>query len=130
MAEQDGSERTVARVRRAPGADIVATVVASIAIALPLVFYLHQHVEILRLGYEIESLEGRRVELAERSRELRVKRMQSASFERVEHEAQVLGLAAPDPKDVYVASLPAGSSSDAPAARPATREPRMTARLE
>ena len=92
--------------RRQGGGDIAATVIASIAIALPLVFYLHQHVEILRLGYEIESLKERRVEIAERSRELRAERTQQASLARVEEQAALMGLAAPPPSSIYIASSP------------------------
>lgn len=117
-------------MRRRAAGDIAVTAIASVAIALPLVFYLHQHVEILRLGYEIESLKDRRVEIAERSRELRVKRSESATLARVEEQAALLGLAAPAPSDIYIArghEPPRGGSASV-----AERESmaRMTARLE
>ena len=123
-------EGKTAPVRRQAAGDIAVTAIASVAIALPLVFYLHQHVEILRLGYEIESLKGRRVEIAERSRELRVKRLEAASPARVEEQASLLGLVAPEPSDVYIArgtSLPCGEV--APVAEHESKA-RMTARLE
>ena len=110
--------------------DILVTAIASVAIALPLVFYLHQHVEILRLGYEIESLKDRRVEIAERSRELRVRRMESASLARVEEQASLLDLVAPEPTDVYIARGQAPSGEAAVPVAGGASKARMTARLE
>ena len=104
--------RVRATATRQGSADILATVIASIAIALPLVFYLHQHVEILRLGYEIESLKEHRVELAERSRELRVERTREASLGRVEAQAARMGLSAPEASSIYIASSPAAARGE------------------
>jgi hypothetical protein len=126
---QDAEAKT-ARVRRRDVGDIAVTAIASVAIALPLVFYLHQHVEILRLGYDIESLKDRRLEISESSRELRVKRMESASFARVEEQASLLGLVAPDPSDIYIArghALPRGGAAPVAESEPKAQ---MTARLE
>jgi hypothetical protein len=89
--------------RRRSASDLTTTVAASIAIALPLMFYLRQHVEILRYGYEIESLKERRAALAERSKDLAVERAEAASLPEVERRAEALGLVAPDPRDVFVA---------------------------
>jgi hypothetical protein len=106
------------------GSDVAVTVLASVAIALPLLFYLRQHVEILRYGYEIESLRERRAALVERTRELSAQRLESASLERVAEQAPSLGLVAPEPDHVLVATTGVGEV--------ARQEPagRMTARLE
>lgn len=108
----EGRRGTASGRRPTASGDMVATVVASVAIALPLVFYLHQHVEILRLGYEIESLKERRVEFAERSRELRAERTQQASLGRVEAQARLMGLEAPPASAIYIARSPASSREE------------------
>jgi uncharacterized protein HemX len=89
--------------RKGGASDLTVTVLASIAIALPLAFYLKQHVSILRYGYEIESLQEQRAQLDERSRELRAERSQAASLGTVEARAAELGLAPPQASDVYIA---------------------------
>lgn len=99
-------QRLVRRSQRSPASDLMVTVVASVSIALPLLFYLHQHVEMLRHGYEIEALEERRTALVERGRELEVARAEAASLSRVEEQARILGLEAPAPGDVYSAKGP------------------------
>ena len=106
------------------GSDVAVTVLASVAIALPLLFYMRQHVEILRYGYEIESLRERRAALVERTRELSAQRLESASLERVAEQAPSLGLVAPEPDHVLVATTGVGEVVNA---EPAGR---MTARLE
>ena len=58
------------RSRTGHVSDLAVTLLASVAIALPLVFYLNQHVEMLRYGYEIESLKEHRMVLVERQRHL------------------------------------------------------------
>src|SRR5687768_12988604 len=74
------------------GSDLAVTVLASFSIAVPLLFYLHQHVEMLRYGYEIEALEQRKVALVERHRELMASRDRSSSLDRAEAQAAKLGL--------------------------------------
>ena len=91
--------------------------------------HLHQHVEVLRYGYEIESLQARRAELVERARQLGVERLQAASLERVESQAAASGLVRPGPGAVLVAA--GGTSRDgAPVAPSNGSTPRLTARLE
>ena len=97
-------------LRQQGSADILATVVASVAIALPLVFYLHQHVEILRLGYEIESRE--------------------ASLGRVEEQAALMGLSAPPASNIYLASSPMAAGGESATIAAAECEQSVVARLE
>ena len=128
---QQVQPRATSPVPRQHGSsDMVATVIASVAIALPLVFYLHQHVEILRLGYEIESLKERRVELAERSRELRVEKTQEATLSRVEDQAALMGLSAPSGSDIYLASSPVASCDESAPIAAAENGQSVVARLE
>jgi hypothetical protein len=110
--------------RKRAASDLTTTVLASIAIALPLMFYLRQHVEILRYGYEIESLKERRAELQEQSRELSIQRASAAALPEIERRAAALGLVAPAPSDVFVAV------EDGPNATPAGSTVPQTARLE
>lgn len=124
-ADAPKAARTPPPARRKSASDLATTVISSLAIALPLMFYLRQHVEILRYGYEIEALQDRRAELEERSRELAVERASAASLPDVERRARALGLVAPDPRDVFtVTGEPTTSAPTEPAAVP------MTARLE
>ena len=116
--------RPVPARRKRAASDLATTVLASVAIALPLMFYLRQHVEILRYGYEIEALKERRAELAEAARELSVQRASAAALPGIESRAAALGFVAPDPRDVYVAV------EDGPNATPGGSTVPVTARLE
>ena len=130
VVQEVQSRATSPAPRQHGSSDIVATVIASIAIALPLVFYLHQHVEILRLGYEIESLKERRVELAERSRELRIEKTREAGLDRVEEQAALLGLSAPSGSDIYLASSPVAACDESAPIAAAENGQSVVARLE
>lgn len=102
LTERHVEQRLERRPEREPIADLGVTVVASVSIALPLLFYLHQHVQVLRHGYAIEDLERQRVELVDRQRELTVAVADVSSLARVEDEARRLGLEAPRSTDVFV----------------------------
>jgi hypothetical protein len=95
--------------RREPsgGSDLAVTLLASVSIAVPLLFYLHQHVEMLRYGYEIEHLKERRAQLSDRRQELVAERAEGASLGRIEHQASLIGLVAPEPLAVYATGGPA-----------------------
>ncbi len=110
--------------RRRSASDLATTVMASIAIALPLMLYLSQHVEILRHGYEIEALQQQRAELTEQGRELDVTRAVAVSLPEIERRALALGLVPPPSTDVFTASE---SFHEGPAGAEVAA---MTARLE
>lgn len=95
-------QRLERHAAEAPVSDVAVTVLASVSIALPLLFYLHQHVQMLRYGYEIEALRVERTALVDRQRELEAEQARRASLGRVEEQARLLGLEAPRPADVYV----------------------------
>lgn len=102
MATADHVERVLVGGASRRSSDLVVTLLSALAIALPLVFYLSQHVEMLQYGYEIDALEERKVELQERRQRLRADRARSADLERLEVEAARLGLRAPSPEQVFV----------------------------
>jgi cell division protein FtsL len=100
MARRTKEQRLERRREHRAASDVAVTVMASVSIALPLLFYLHQHVEMLRTGYEIDTLKQRRELLVERQRQLRVERARRADLARIEEAAGKLGLRAPEPQDV------------------------------
>ena len=101
MARKAKEQRLERRGEHRAASDVAVTVMASVSIALPLLFYLHQHVEMLRTGYEIDSLRERREVLVERKRQLRAERAERSDLARIEEAAGKLGLRAPDPADVH-----------------------------
>lgn len=101
------------RPEAAGGSDLAVTLLASVSIAVPLLFYLHQHVEMLRYGYEIEQLKARRAELSDRRLELSAERAGRASLGRIEEQASLFGLVAPEPTAVYATGGPGPATEDA-----------------
>ena len=95
--------------------DLGVTVLACVSIAVPLLFYLHQHVQMLRYGYEIEALKQRKVALVERHRELQATRDRAARLDRVEEEASRMGLVASDVLPLDAVGGPEQGASDASA---------------
>ena len=123
MSDALGKTRGAA-ARPRSASDLATTVMASIAIALPLMLYLSQHVEILKHGYEIEALQRQRAELGEQARELALTRAVAVSMPEVERRALALGLVPPPSTDVFVVT--GVTTKDAPGADMAP----MQARLE
>ena len=101
MARKAREQKLERRDKHRAASDVAVTVMASVSIALPLLFYLHQHVEMLRTGYEIDSLQEHREVLVERERQLRAERAERSDLARVEEVAGKLGLRAPAPEDVH-----------------------------
>lgn len=66
-------------------------------------FYVWQHIQVVRLGYEIEQLKTERAALVQREKELMLKIARLKSPKRVEEIArQKLGLVAPAPSQIIV----------------------------
>ena len=103
MSEPTTSKRKTT-AKKKPVSDLATTVMAALAIALPLVLYLHEHVEILKYGYQIDALKQQQAQLQESARELSVESAQAASLPAVASKAAAMGLIAPAPQDVYVAA--------------------------
>jgi cell division protein FtsL len=65
-------------------------------VLLGVLFYVWQHIQVVRLGYEIEQLQGERIALLRREKELRVDLARLKSLRRVEEIARrQLGLTTP-----------------------------------
>jgi len=65
-------------------------------VLLGVLFYVWQHIQVVRLGYEIEQLQGERIALLRREKELRVDLSRLKSLRRVEEIARrQLGLTTP-----------------------------------
>lgn len=141
VLERRSREAAGRRTREAAGSDLAVTVVASLSIAAPLLFYLHQHVEMLRYGYAIESQKHERSRLVEKRRELQSERDRAASLGRVEEQATLIGLEPPPASAIYAVGGPSDEEEAEPsasarhetsgdAARPAASPRTRTARLE
>ncbi len=71
------------------------------AIVVPLLVYVWQRVDFIRLSYKVEALGKERQELVERNRQLTVERSLLLSPDRIERVARKqLGLSDPPPADV------------------------------
>jgi cell division protein FtsL len=65
-------------------------------VLLGVLFYVWQHIQVVRLGYEIEQLQGERIALIRREKELRFDLARLKSLRRVEEIARrQLGLTTP-----------------------------------
>lgn len=70
-------------------------------------FYVWQHVQVIRLNYQIERLDSERVSLIERERELTLELARLKSLKRVEGIARErLGMVTPDQGQLYIVSTP------------------------
>ncbi|MGH7369416.1 MAG: septum formation initiator family protein [Candidatus Methylomirabilaceae bacterium] len=76
--------------------DLVPSLCLGGLVLLGVLFYVWQHIQVVRLGYEIEQLQGERVTLLRREKELRVDLARLKSLRRVEEIARrELGLTTP-----------------------------------
>lgn len=81
--------------------DLLPPLVLGFFLLLGLLFYVWQHIQVVRLGYEIERLKGERTALLQRERELNLEVAQLKSLKRVEEIAKRdLGLTSPTPGQV------------------------------
>ncbi len=70
-------------------------------------FYVWQHVQVIRLSYQIERLNSERVSLVERERELTIELARLKSLKRVEGIARErLGMVTPGQGQLYIVSTP------------------------
>ena len=116
------------------------------AIAVPLLVYVWQRVEFLRMSYEVEELKRERQQLQEQNKQLGVERSFLLSPDRIERLARKeIGLVDPPPTDVRRVAVVdgrineigaqamaggdggatrGGAAAKAPAGRPSRRAPR------
>ncbi|PWB78272.1 MAG: hypothetical protein C3F08_08925 [Candidatus Methylomirabilota bacterium] len=81
--------------------DLLQTLLLGGVVLIVVLFYVWQHVQVIRLGYQVESLMGERAGLLQQQKELRVEVAQLKSLRRVEEMARrQLGLTGPKPGQV------------------------------
>ena len=118
------------------------------AIVVPLLVYVWQRVEFLRLSYDVEGLKKERLQLQEQNKQLGVERSFLLSPDRIERLARKeIGLVDPQPSDVRRVAVVDGrinevgaraatggdagaATPDTPARTPAARPPKGGARGE
>lgn len=90
------------RVRdRARARELRWLLIAAAATAVPLLMYVWQRVEFIRLSYHVEDLERQKQELVDMNERFKVERSHLRAPERVERIARrKLGLSNPQPGDV------------------------------
>lgn len=85
------------------GLDLLQSLVLGGAVLVVVLFYVWQHVQVVRLGYEVEYLAGERAALIQQQKELRLDVARLMSLRRVEEIARgQLGLTSPKSGQVIV----------------------------
>jgi cell division protein FtsL len=93
--------RLVKEKDRARARELRRLLLLGAAIVVPLLVYVWQRVEFLRVSYEVESLKRERQQLQEQNKQLTVERSFLLSPDRIERLARKeLGLVDPSPTDV------------------------------
>jgi cell division protein FtsL len=83
--------------------DLLQSLVLGGAVLVVILFYVWQHVQVVRLGYEVEYLAGERAALVQQQKELRLEVARLMSLRRVEEIARgQLGLTSPKSGQVIV----------------------------
>lgn len=83
--------------------DLLSSLAIGLLLLLGSLFYVWQHIQVVRLGYEIERLKAERAALAQREQELILEVAQLKSLKRVEEIARDrLGLTTPRPGQVVI----------------------------
>lgn len=93
--------RLVKEKDRARARELRRFLIYGAAIVVPLLVYVWQRVEFLRVSYQVEALKKERQDLQEKNKHLSVERSSLMSPDRIERMArQELGLVDPPPADV------------------------------
>ena len=83
--------------------DLLPSLCLGSLVLLGVLFYVWQHIEVVRLGYEIEQLQAERITLHRGEKELRFDLARLKSLRRVEEIARrQLGLTSPAPGQVVM----------------------------
>lgn len=134
--------RLVKEKDRARARELRRLLVCGAAIVVPLLVYVWQRVDFLRVSYEVEAMKNERQKLQEQNQQLTVERSFLLSPDRIEHLARKeIGLVDPAASDVRRVAVvdgrvnevrtraDAGSTQvDPPRAAPARRPPRARRR--
>ena len=90
------------RGRRRPGT-LLHTITYAFVLLAGILFYVWQHVQVVRLGYVIEHLKGERATLLQRHRELTLEIASLKSLKQVEERAhRDLGLRRAEPSQIVI----------------------------
>lgn len=83
--------------------DLLPSLLLGSLVLVGALFYVWQHIQVVRLGYQIEYLQGERADLMRQEKELRFEVARLRSLRRVEEIARhQLGLTSPRPGQVIV----------------------------
>lgn len=89
------------RVEQIRRFDLLPSLLLGIPVLLGALFYVWQHIQVVRLGYEVEYLTGERANLIRQQKELRFEVAKLRSLRLVEEIARgQLGLTSPKPGQV------------------------------
>jgi len=89
--------------------DLLPSLLLGSLVLLGVLFYVWQHIQVVRLGYEIEQLQTERLALVREQTELRFELARLSSLHRVEQIARgALGFASPRPGQVVLMEGPSG----------------------
>jgi cell division protein FtsL len=112
------NRRLVRERDRSRSRELLRFVLYGAGIALPLLGYVWQRVDFLRVSYKVERLEKRRQELSESNESLQVERAHLMDHGRIERMARKqLGMVDPPADGQRRVQVP-GDEPDAPAAKP------------
>jgi len=83
--------------------DLLQSLILGGAVLVVVLFYVWQHIQVVRLGYQVEDLAGERAALIQQQKELRFEAARLMSLRRVEEIARgQLGLTSPKAGQVLV----------------------------
>ena len=91
------------RVDRIRRFDLLHSILLGGLVLAGVLFYVWQHIQVVRLGYQIEHLQGERIALIRQQKELRFEVARLKSLRRVEEIARrPLGFTSPGPGQVIL----------------------------
>ncbi len=91
------------RVDQIRGFDLLHSILLGSLVLVGVLFYVWQHIQVVRLGYQIEQLQGERIALLRQQKELRFEVARLNSLRRVEEIARrQLGFTSPGPGQVIL----------------------------
>lgn len=107
------NQRLVREKDRARSRELLRFLIYGAAIAVPLLGYVWQRVDCLRVSYKVEKLERRRQELTELNNQITLERATLLDHARIERKARKeLGMIDPPPDDVRQVQSLGGRISD------------------
>ena len=100
--------------------ELLAVLIVGIPIALLLILFTWQNLEVIRLGHEATALQTQRKQLETQNKSLQFELDRLTSLHSVEQKATALGFERTDPRAVVMVQQPTGADA-VPAAAPRTK---------